>query len=235
MLHDSLTIVIATLNSEDHIRRCLGSVFRQKYVPRIILVDGGSTDLTLSIIRSYEAQNLTLISKPDCGIYHALNTALSLLQTDYYMVLGSDDMLYPSASELILTALNCCDSDVLFFNVGPRNAIYPSRSWMGAGNMVPGHSCGMVIAKAVHHIIGKYDVKYRIAADAMFIKKIFMNRVSWCHVDKNIAEFSDLGISNTNTICALSENFDVQIRTGESKLLQVILFVLRLFKNIQKL
>lgn len=62
-----------------------------------IVIDGKSTDTTRQIIESAGSIVSTWISEPDFGIYDALNKAIRIASSEYYLVLGADDRLLPDA------------------------------------------------------------------------------------------------------------------------------------------
>ena len=96
-----LTIVIVTYNAEAYIETCLKSIIKNvKTTYQIILIDGLSTDSTLSIINNYEKHIDILISEKDHGIYDAMNKALKYIKGKWVLFLGADDQLLPSFSQI---------------------------------------------------------------------------------------------------------------------------------------
>ena len=90
-----ISIITATYNSERTLRNTLDSVLRQDYHGyEHIIIDGGSTDNTLAIIREYEprfAGHLRWISEPDHGIYDAMNKGIRMAKGEVVGILNSDD------------------------------------------------------------------------------------------------------------------------------------------------
>jgi len=90
-----ITIIIATLNSEATLEKCLTSIISQSFKEfEIIIVDGKSSDRTLDIISKYSNNIYRSISEPDRGIYDAWNKALKISTGDWYYFMGSDDVLF---------------------------------------------------------------------------------------------------------------------------------------------
>ena len=89
------SIITPCFNSENTIERTLKSVLNQTYsMYEYIIVDGGSTDSTLDIIRSYKdffGDKLKVISEPDNGIYDAMNKGISWATGDFVGIVNSDD------------------------------------------------------------------------------------------------------------------------------------------------
>jgi len=87
-------IVIAVLNAQESIEWCLTSILEQDYLHRkIFVVDGGSGDGTIDIIRKYQAELDWWISEPDSGIYDAWNKAIPRIENGWTLFLGADDVL----------------------------------------------------------------------------------------------------------------------------------------------
>lgn len=92
MSYPLISIVIATLNSERFLKRCVESILAQTYNNwEIIIIDGKSMDDTKKIIKSYEEKISYWISEPDRGVYDAWNKALDCVNGEWVVFLGSDD------------------------------------------------------------------------------------------------------------------------------------------------
>ena len=92
------SVITPSFNQGQYIAQCINSVSAQNY-PQIehIVVDGGSTDNTLTVLKQYP--HLTVISEPDWGQSDALNKALRTARGDYVAFINADDYL----AENILT------------------------------------------------------------------------------------------------------------------------------------
>lgn len=89
-----ISIVIALLNRRETLARCLDSVLAQTWTARdIVLIDGGSTDGSLELVRARAASIAHWESAPDRGLYHAFNKALAKATGDWIYFLGADDWL----------------------------------------------------------------------------------------------------------------------------------------------
>ena len=90
-----VSVITATYNSGATLRDTLESVLAQSY-PDIehIIVDGGSTDNTMALVREYEPRyngRLRYICEPDKGIYDAMNKGIGMATGDVIGILNSDD------------------------------------------------------------------------------------------------------------------------------------------------
>ena len=71
----------------------------------IIVIDGGSTDNSVDIIKKYQDNIAYWISEKDKGTYDANNKGLSKMTGDYWCILNSDDLLLPGALEIVADAI----------------------------------------------------------------------------------------------------------------------------------
>ncbi|UCF19441.1 MAG: glycosyltransferase [Gemmatimonadota bacterium] len=90
-----VSVIVATMNAAASLQTCIDSVAGQTYPHKeFIIVDGGSTDGTLDIIRDNEGVVSQWISEPDEGIYDAWNKGLAIASGDWIAFLGSDDYFW---------------------------------------------------------------------------------------------------------------------------------------------
>lgn len=102
-----ISVVVSVLNCAAGLQRCIDSVVRQSYAEReLIIIDGGSTDGTLEVIRRNSASLAYWISEPDRGIYDAWNKALARVRGDWICFLGADDYFWtPDALQKLAPVL----------------------------------------------------------------------------------------------------------------------------------
>jgi glycosyltransferase involved in cell wall biosynthesis len=183
-----VSVITVVLNGESTITRCIESVLAQTYANvEHIIVDGGSTDQTVSILRSYGGKIALWISEPDKGIYNAINKAINLARGEYYIHLGCDDIILPNGIEILARHLRAnlvicgkvryVDLDTTF-----KELIY-------------NHSAGILINIQSHAKLGMYDESYRIAADTKFLQ--LAERASYVlKIEETVGEFTFGGASS---------------------------------------
>ena len=90
-----ITVVTPVFNSARYLEAAIRSVLSQAY-PKLeyIIVDGGSTDGSVEIIRKYEAQLYSWISEPDRGMYDALNKGFGRSSGELMGWISATDMLH---------------------------------------------------------------------------------------------------------------------------------------------
>ncbi|WP_176059828.1 glycosyltransferase family 2 protein [Paraburkholderia sp. BCC1876] len=170
-----ITIVIATLNSADVLRRSIESVAAQSYRNvELLVVDGGSVDGTLDVIRDMSDIVSTAISEPDEGIYDAWNKGLRLAHGDWICFLGADDLLLEDAFENYIRFIRDHPDPPLLFISSLAELVPESGKTRVVGNAWswPAFSRKMDIVHvgALHHRdlftqYGVFDTRYRICGD----------------------------------------------------------------------
>jgi glycosyltransferase involved in cell wall biosynthesis len=109
-----VSIVTPSLNSARYIERCIHSVRNQSHQNiEHIVIDGGSTDATLRILKKYEnVYNLKWISEEDAGMYEAINKGIQLATGEIIGYLNTDDAYFPWSIELAVKHLTYKNSIV---------------------------------------------------------------------------------------------------------------------------
>lgn len=111
-----VSVVMPSFNTGQFIERSLLSLIDQKYPNlEVIVIDGGSTDGTLEIIRKYEAHISYWISEPDKGQSDALNKGFELANGKIFGWLNSDDVYLPGAISKAVSALQLNTKKLICF------------------------------------------------------------------------------------------------------------------------
>ena len=137
-----ITVITAVYNNEIYLEECIKSLHNQKYDNfEHIILDGGSTDRTLDIIKKYEDKIDYWCSKKDNGIYHAFNNGMKLAKGDYLGFLNSDDVYTENAFELLNVYIkNNPSKDFIFGAVKKHWGVYMDTNhikFFGVGAFTP--------------------------------------------------------------------------------------------------
>ena len=93
-----ISVITVVFNGARTLEQTINSVLAQDYENvEYIIVDGGSKDGTLNIIRNYEEKIDCWLTESDKGIYDAMNKGLDITGGDWVLFLGADDALYDNA------------------------------------------------------------------------------------------------------------------------------------------
>lgn len=203
-----ISVVTACLNSEKDIEKTIQSVIQQKNCElEYIIVDGGSTDRTLSIINKYKSDIDIIISEKDQGIYDAYNKGLQLATGDAIYILNSDDYFYNNfVLENITTIFEENEQYVAVYGnvlqVNERTEVKRvaghSISWntLRRGNMIP-HQ-GLFVKTEIFKKYNYFDDTFRIAGDFDFVAKLVKEyEQQMYYTNQTIAVYKMEGISNT--------------------------------------
>ena len=234
-----LSIITATWNAENFLPRAIKSLEKQTDKDfEWIISDGSSTDSTLEILKNVEGINIKIISKEDFGIYDALNRGIKNCNGEFYLVIGADDELYPNAVKDYKEAIED-DVDIVTAWIDTANGISKpnsgSRCLKSQFHYVSGHAVGSIYRTKLHEKLGYYSRKFPIAADQLFVGQSIKCGSKVKIIKKVVGKFSDEGLSGTDILGSLSEVFRINLILGENKLLQTILFILRLIKNFRRI
>ncbi len=198
MLHKEpkISLIIATYQAGDLLQACLDSIQKQSYKNiEVVIVDGASTDATLSIIESNNALISTHISEPDNGIYDAMNKGIQLATGDFILFLGADDTLLVDLAQiapLLCQSNTIYYGDVLFKQSGIR---YDGE--FGAYKLAVKNICH----QAIFYPSGvfknySFELSYRLLADhALNIKLYGDKNFSFSYFSYIISRYNQTGLS----------------------------------------
>ena len=201
-----VSIITVTFNSEKYLEDTLVSIFSQSY-PDIesIVIDGDSTDGTLSILQKYK-NKITYISEPDTGIYDAMNKGIALATGDIIGILNSDDVLFDK--EIINNVVNSFSSniDCVYGNVilvNESNKIvrnYSSANFklkdFEFGHMPPHPS--FYVRKEAFQKFGHYNTSFKISADYDLLSRfMYIHKLKSKYLDFIVVKMRDGGISSS--------------------------------------
>lgn len=180
-----ISIITVCYNAEKTIGDTIASVAKQAY-PNVehIVVDGASTDLTVSKIKEHQARLSKWISEPDMGIYDAMNKGVRLATGDIIGTLNADDVytddqvLTRVAERMDKEELDALYGDVEFFSADrPKTPVrrYSSRRFSPtriAWGWMPAHPT-LFLRREVFERYGLYRPEFRIAGDYELVARVF--------------------------------------------------------------
>lgn len=206
-----------------------------------MVVDGASVDETTDILKAAPDIVSEWISEADCGIYSALNKAVTALTSDYYLVCGADDILASDAIEnyrKYLTANPGCDIVVAGVRVGKQviSGYKPARRWLGHTAMFTQHSVGTLIRRELHQVHGLYNSYFGLLADGYFLKKAAIDpNTKVISADFLAGNLNPNGLSSIFLARTLSELWAIQLLTEPRPLLQTLIHFARVIKHHRRI
>lgn len=198
-----------------------------------IVVDGGSTDSTVDLLKQSGDLISSMVSEPDFGIYHAINKGIRMCQADYYLILGADDRLFPEAIASFRSHALESEADIISAGISMNGNVshgHSGKSWLyGMFAYVSGHSVGTLIRRNLHDRFGEYSRRFPVAADMYFLKTVCQDPNTVIARPAFVAgEHGKEGLSSIDKAATFCDCFRVQLETEPGKLLQILLFILKL-------
>jgi glycosyltransferase involved in cell wall biosynthesis len=216
-----ISIITVTYNSAATLAHTLESVNNQDYADiEHILVDGGSTDETISIIQSYP-HIAKWMSEKDNGLYDAINKGIGLATGDIIGILNSDDFFPGShivsliAGAFVQNNVAAVYGDIAFVRPGRLEKIvrlYSSKKFtprrFGYGYM-PAHP-SFYVRKSCYDTMGLYKLNYKIAADyELLMRFIFKHGTSYTYIPEILVYMRTGGVSNKNVLSRYTLNKEI--------------------------
>lgn len=208
-----VSVITATWNSAATLRDTIESVLAQTY-PDIehIIVDGGSTDGTIQLVREYEPRyngRLRYVSEPDRGIYDAMNKGIGMATGEVVGILNSDDFYTSSdvvetlAGELAGSHADAVFGDIHFVegeDLDKCVRYYSSagfRRWKMLLGFMPAHP-SFYCRKEVYSRFGLFSTSYKVAADfENLLRLIYVGKISIKYVPKDCVTMRTGGASTS--------------------------------------
>lgn len=198
MLQQKFSIITVCYNSEKTIERTIKSVLNQTIDDyEYIIVDGGSTDNTISLIDNYRmifGKKLRVISEPDDGIYDAMNKGIRMSSGELVGIVNSDDYLEPDALKKISNVYDGYDYEIIYgmlrtISNGKEIQVYIKNHENIDADMIAHPSC--FVTKKIYDSFGLYNLKYKYSADYEFMLRMIRNdKVKFVKLYEIISNFN---------------------------------------------
>lgn len=227
-----ISIITIVFNDAIGLEKTIKSIINQTYDNvEYIIIDGGSTDGTIDIIKKYESKIAHWISEPDGGIYHAMNKGIDLVTGQWINFMNAGDVFYSGKIIQEMFYNRQYQAKVIYGDHLNDHGSYleevPAKSignlWKG---MVFCHQSAFVDAQ--YHKKNKYSLQYSIAGDFDFFCNAFENKVRFQHVDKIVSIFSLDGVSGVENYRATIECIRI-INNHNHNLKQRLYYSVRLY------
>ena len=239
-----ISIITVVLNNDSHIQKTLDSIFNQKYSNyELIIIDGGSTDGTLKIIKKNKKKIDKWISEKDKGIYDAFNKGMDLAEGDYIGFVNSDDILLPNALKILVKYIAKYPESDFFFGAVRKHwgVLHGYRPWKikFSWGFYSSHSTGFFIKLKSAKIVGKYNLKYKYSSDYDYFYRMIVKKKMkgiGTRKDELFGIFKRGGFSSR---ISFRDHFREEIRirkdNGQSILILIIIITYKSIKNFKKL
>jgi glycosyltransferase involved in cell wall biosynthesis len=206
-----VSIITVCYNSAETIGAAIESVLSQTY-PAIeyIVIDGGSKDSTMDVVRKYAGGIATVVSEPDRGIYDAMNKGVSMARGEVIGLLNADDY-YTDCDAIadLMRVMRERGTDCVFADVeyvekeNPERVVryYDSSHWNVRKfryGWIPAHPT-FFIKKCWYANCGYYSLDYRIAADfEWLVRVLYKGGATYSYLDRAVVRMRVGGVSTAS-------------------------------------
>jgi glycosyltransferase involved in cell wall biosynthesis len=198
-----LSVITINLNNIEGLRKTIDSVLSQKFSDfEYLVIDGGSNDGSIDLIKESAAIITNWTSEPDLGIYNAMNKGILRAKGEYLLFLNSGDIL-ADANVLKTASGQFENKDIIFGDLiildNQKSEVhkFPDKidyNYLFSNTI--GHP-STFIRRALFRQIGLYNEKLKIVSDwEFFLKAIVINEVSYRHINFPVSVFSLDGLSS---------------------------------------
>lgn len=237
-----VSLITVVLNGGEALVRTFESVRAQSHGSiEYIVIDGGSTDGSLDLIKRHGERIAHWVSEPDQGISDAFNKGIAAASGDYLGLLNADDWLSPDQIERAVSALEAGDADFVFGDLvyhapsGPAlhlikgDPLYHQkiRSRMPALN----HPT-MLVKRTMFEAVGGFDRRFRVAMDYDWVLRAHLLGYRGVYGPDVLGHMTLAGTSDRRFVEGLAEVRKIAISHGQPAVLAWPLFAGRVVKGL---
>ena len=232
-----ISIITVVYNGVSTLERTILSVINQTYKNiEYIIIDGGSTDGTVDIIKKYEKHLTYWISETDGGVYDAMNKGIIKATGEWTNFMNSGDWFFDNnVIESLFSLFPKEDlvygSAVMRFERGnclqkPKNKLHPWNIKINHQSLF----CKSYILNTM-----RFNTKYKIASDYEFLHKCFNNNYTMKYYDIIVSSCETPGISNSLYLLSIKERLQILFCNKWYRVFNMLLIIKTLFYGLKSL
>lgn len=229
-----ISVITPTYNSSKTIQNLCQSLNQQGEKFEWVVVDNNSSDNTVDLVKASFLGDLCLSVGKDCGIYDAINKGVAISKYDFYLVIGSDDVMISGKLDFVIETLRNHDKDIYSFNYYVNDKIINTKTrkfdLYSPFKIFYGHSGSLVVRKSIHSIVGFYDLSYKVIADQIFLRSCLRKDITYMTVNEPISHYCNKGFSAINYNLSSFEKYKMGVEFGDNRLCVLALFIIRIIK-----
>jgi glycosyltransferase involved in cell wall biosynthesis len=212
-----VSIVTAVRNARGTMGRAMASVMAQSYQPiEYIVIDGGSTDGTLDIIRSREASIAYWVSEPDGGISDAFNKGIARARGEWIGILNADDWYEPKAVAKVLASAGHASlvhgQMRVWEGDRPLEVVTPHQDLLRRDMTINHPSC--FVRREMYERYGLFDTRYVYAMDYEWLLRLRRAGEPFRQIDEILVNMASGGISDVGWKRACAEVRQAKMQNG---------------------
>ena len=200
MIKPFLSIVTINYNDAVGLERTMASVLEQEFTDfEYIVIDGGSNDGSLDVLKKEEKKLAYWVSEKDSGIYNAMNKGIAAAKGQFLLFLNGGDLLTSKTALRDFISHPSFRGDIIYgdykFEKGEK--VYPDTLYPAYFMKTSLPHQSTFFRKNVFEQLGNYDESYRMGGDRdFFIKAYLSGQYEFVHVSYFLSFFNLDGISN---------------------------------------
>ena len=240
-----ISIITVVYNNEKYIHNAIESVLLGSH-PEIeyIIIDGGSTDNTCSIIENYLENVDIFVSEPDKGIYDAMNKGVHLSTGEYIAFINSDGYYCEGILKEVVSNIKEMSPDILYGNIDYiNNDFLVKRRWISGkynsdklrGLWIPPHP-SVFMKKSLFNKINGFNQSYKLASDYDLLLRALRKAKNIFYFDKIIVKMRLGGVTNATSKNILKQNYEILNAYHQCfGSYPIAPFVLKIFRRLMQL
>lgn len=193
-----VSVITVVFNREKEIEKTIKSVISQSYENiEYIIIDGNSTDNTLSVIKKYSNRINYYASANDQGIYQAMNRGVKLAQGDYISLINAGDCMDSNFVELSINLLikHKTENILSYCKLVGEECPSSFNSGLLTYHMNINHQT-FLVSKHVYNSVGLYSEDFQVASDIKWTRDAFLYGVKAVFVNQELITFEKGGLSD---------------------------------------
>jgi glycosyltransferase involved in cell wall biosynthesis len=220
-----VSIVTVVRDRADSLERTMASVLCQTYRPfEYVVIDGGSTDGTVEVIRRHADRLAYWVSEPDRGISDAFNKGVAATRGGFIGLLNADDWMEPDQVERAVAALERSGADFAFGDLvyhdptgRPVHRIKGDPDYARLiGSRMPEINHPTLLARRdVYHGVGPFDPRYGAAMDYDWLLRAHIAGYRGVYEPRIVAHMTLAGVSDRAYLRALGEVRAIAVKHGQ--------------------
>jgi glycosyltransferase involved in cell wall biosynthesis len=222
-----VSVVTVVYNGEDYLEDCIESVVGQTYdAVEYIVVDGGSTDASVDIIKCYEDSIDQWISEPDKGVYDAMNKGIKRASGDIIGLVNADDYYNQDTAKIVAKVYAEKPQNIIsgamnrVMEDGSEYTIRRSLSQSYLENTIeytmPVNHPATFVPAQVYKDLGVFDTSLQVLGDYDFICRAYKAGIPFTFVDRVLSNMRVGGLSSgtNNATRRAKERYAVRKKNG---------------------